>query len=1240
MANRTQVRIARIALFSAVGFMAALLLPVRHRAQAPLATVPAGSTINVSVAVQPPANGGTLSYRWRATDGTVVDVNAPATTWTLPAGQGLQFLYVLVSNSQGGSTEKRLAISTTDPLAISAAVVQGAPAPPIPATPPSGVPLAIHRSWIDDFRPDVSLKMFDLHSGAFSSAVTTDLQGQYVFYGLPFGSYALYVSDAPYLPYRPSTGIFTSGDGPVAITATDATTDYLNWNGDAARLDRSATAVISGRALLADGSTCVVSDPFFGVETTATAELVDGVGAVAVGPVRANTLGVYELDAHLARSGVFRVRVQCAQAPVQEAIVNVARSAPATAVYKGVDVTIPSANPTGVTFSADLNGTPIQTGSGSPPPLPSDAVPAADHFLTMKGLDSRMGACQYYRAIGAVEGCDANGAPVGGINFDAWKKQSGLAPYNTSAESHAIYVNEADLNLTRNHHGLQTANGVAMYVCNYVGPGDDSVQAQVDAAVAGAGANQNLVACVAMDYASQPGVNGGKPYTRFLTFGPSGNLLLSVNLDGRGEKFMPGTCVACHGGDNYAGRYPTDGTGIANVGAHFLPFDTGNFAFSSVSGLQLTDQAAQIQGLNQLVLATNPTHETADLIGGWYASGSTIEDNTYTPPAWTPDGAAHRAVYDDVVKHSCRTCHVALPRYATELNVPFDGLQMVLCGGPSGSHSVPFNHAMPNAKVTFDRMWLTRGAQPPAIDQIARFLAPGAVTVGGAPGLLCEASTPDQIDFPSLAPGTTSYQSCDYSFSPAGPLFFSGEPQTLTVSLVASAPTCAWIAFESGAAMSINGAASFSGQGNATLSLSLPSNPSSAVVSGYLQIKDLASVASTFVGFTQGIAPPPTPPPALRFVPVAPCRVADTRGAAGVFGGPTMTAGSSRTFPIAQSGCNIPSTAEAYSLNVTVVPQGPLSYLTLWPAGQAQPVVSTLNSFGGTVVANAAIVPAGDGGAVNLFVTARTDVILDIDGYFDSPTAPGALSFYPAQPCRVVDTRGAPGPLGGPSIPGRQSRDFPIPSSGCAVPSAASAYSMNVTVVPEGPLGFLTTWPTGEPRPNVSTLNSWTGQVVANAAIVPAGDNGSASVYVSNPTDVVIDVDGYFGLPGGAGALNFYPVTPCRVADTRKDGDLFGGPEIAAVTARSFPIPSSACGIPAAAAAYSVNVTVVPDGPLAYLTAWPTGSPRPVVSTLNSFDGAVVANAAIVPAGTNGAISIFVTNSTHVILDINGYFGP
>lgn len=48
----------------------------------------------------------------------------------------------------------------------------------------------------------------------------------------------------------------------------------------------------------------------------------------------------------------------------------------------------------------------------------------------------------------------------------------------------------------------------------------------------------------------------------------------------------------------------------------------------------------------------------------------------------------------------------------------------------------------------------------------------------------------------------------------------------------------------------------------------------------------------------------------------------------------------------------------------------------------------------------------------------------------------------------------------------------------------------------------------------------------------------------------------------------------------------------------------------------------------------------PVVSTLNSFDGQVTANAAIVPAGAGGAVGAFVTNPTDLILDINGYFAP
>ncbi len=120
---------------------------------------------------------------------------------------------------------------------------------------------------------------------------------------------------------------------------------------------------------------------------------------------------------------------------------------------------------------------------------------------------------------------------------------------------------------------------------------------------------------------------------------------------------------------------------------------------------------------------------------------------------------------------------------------------------------------------------------------------------------------------------------------------------------------------------------------------------------------------------------------------------------------------------------------------------------------------------------------------------------------------------------------------------------------------------------------------------------------------------------------------------------NFVSMSPCRVIETRDPGHgAFGPPFLAAKSSRAFVIPASACNVPAGALAYSFNVTVIPHGSLPYLTMWPTGQPQPGVSTLNSFGGAVVANAAIVPAGTNGSISVYVAGDTELIVDINGYF--
>jgi len=311
------------------------------------------------------------------------------------------------------------------------------------------------------------------------------------------------------------------------------------------------------------------------------------------------------------------------------------------------------------------------------------------------------------------------------------------------------------------------------------------------------------------------------------------------------------------------------------------------------------------------------------------------------------------------------------------------------------------------------------------------------------------------------------------------------------------------------------------------------------------------------------------------------------------------------------------------------LPAGPLGFLTVWPAGQPRPVASTLNSIDGRIKANAAIVPAGAGGAVSVFATNTTDVILDISGYFVPDTDPAALAFFPVGPCRIADTRKPAAQLAGPALSGGQSRTFPVRSA-CNLPASAQAYSLNFAAVPSGPLGFLTAWPTGQPRPGTSLLNAPTGTVTANAAIVPAGPDGSIDVFATNDTHLVIDINGYFA-PAAAAGLPFLGVTPCRVVDTRRTNP--SGP----VTGLDVAVAAGSCGIPVQARAFVLNVTAVPPGPLGYLTLWPQGQPRPVASTLNAPDSAITSNLAIVPTA-NGSISLFPSNPTHVVIDILGYF--
>ncbi len=178
----------------------------------------------------------------------------------------------------------------------------------------------------------------------------------------------------------------------------------------------------------------------------------------------------------------------------------------------------------------------------------------------------------------------------------------------------------------------------------------------------------------------------------------------------------------------------------------------------------------------------------------------------------------------------------------------------------------------------------------------------------------------------------------------------------------------------------------------------------------------------------------------MQFTAITPCRLLDTRSQGS--GGP-IQGGTSQTYnlpQLAQSACSLSlSSAKTYSLNVTLVPidNGPVSYLTIWPAGQTQPVVSLMNSLDGRIKANAAIVPAGTSGGVSIYVTNTTNVVVDIDGYFAPPSG-STLQFYPLTPCRVADTRSSnyPQGLGTPNLSRGTARDFPVLTSPCLNPSA------------------------------------------------------------------------------------------------------------------------------------------------------------------------------------------------------------
>jgi hypothetical protein len=266
-----------------------------------------------------------------------------------------------------------------------------------------------------------------------------------------------------------------------------------------------------------------------------------------------------------------------------------------------------------------------------------------------------------------------------------------------------------------------------------------------------------------------------------------------------------------------------------------------------------------------------------------------------------------------------------------------------------------------------------------------------------------------------------------------------------------------------------------------------------------------------------------------------------------------------------------------------------------------------------------------------------------------NPQSSAGLQYFPlAAPVRLLDTRpGAPAcdAPGAPLAAGvARSEAARIACTG--IPASAQAVVGNATVVNNTGAagGFVTLYPAGASRPNVSNLNYTTGQVVPNAFTVGLGSTGAFNVYAQTGVHFIVDVTGYYA-PAAAGGRYFHLLpSPVRLLDTRAglpacqntSAPLAGG----AARTQNARLTCGGVIIPSTAQAVVGNATVVNNTGAAggFVTLYSSGVSRPNVSNLNYATGQVVPNAFTVSLGSDGAFNIYPQTTINFIVDIVGYF--
>jgi hypothetical protein len=362
----------------------------------------------------------------------------------------------------------------------------------------------------------------------------------------------------------------------------------------------------------------------------------------------------------------------------------------------------------------------------------------------------------------------------------------------------------------------------------------------------------------------------------------------------------------------------------------------------------------------------------------------------------------------------------------------------------------------------------------------------------------------------------------------------------------------------------------------------------------------------------------PQLPDAAHFNAVTPVRLLDTRA------GRQLGAGQIRRLQVADitSGVtDIPANASAVALNVTATGECGPGYLTVFPCSPTTvPNTSNVNFNVGQNIPNAVTVRVGELGRVCVYASAQTDVIVDINGYYNDVGS----NHTSTNPTRLVDTRTG---LGGGALAANSIRQISLVGK---VAVGTTGATLNVTALNPASSGYLTVFPApcgNGNLPNASNVNYTRGQIVPNYVAVKVPNSLQICVYSSASTNLIVDLNATFQATGST----LKAVQPTRILDTRNGAKLQANVPLAVHVV-------SAAGLPGTTEGVLLNTTVVGPSGNGYVTVYPCGTAPPNASNLNYVGGQVVPNLVDAKIGTNGDVCVVSSAATNIIFDLTGYY--